>query len=195
MCIVYPACVCSMSICVHVYVYVYVYVHVYVYVYVRMCLRMYATRSINRTRVSKKRYCFLTHSTKTHGFGLLPPSSFNMCTCICVCACVCACVCVCVCAYVFTYVCHAIYQSDTGVQQKVLFFYKRSRKRCKTIAPPRPQKTMLSGSIFFLKAPGQKSKPVQHCISGGWGRRGCVKKQYLLLDTRVRLDRSRGIHT
>ena len=37
-----------------------------VYVYVRMCLRMYATRSINRTRVSKKRYCFLTHSTKTH---------------------------------------------------------------------------------------------------------------------------------
>ena len=69
----------------------------------------------------QKRYCFLTHPQKTHGFGLLPPSSFNMCTCICVCACVCACVCVCVCAYVFTYVCHAIYQSDTGVQQKVLF--------------------------------------------------------------------------
>ena len=57
----------AVSICVHVYVYVHVYVHVYVYVYVRMCLRMYATRSINRTRVSKKRYCFLTHSTKHMG--------------------------------------------------------------------------------------------------------------------------------
>ena len=71
---------------------------------------------------------------------------------------------------------------------KMYCFFTSARGRdVKPLRPRAPQKTMLSGSIFFLKAPGQKSKPVQHCISGGWGRRGCVKKQYLLLDTRVRL--------
>ena len=62
----------AVSICVHVYVYVHVYVHVYVYVYVRMCLRMYATRSINRTRVSKKGIVFDTFHKNT---WVRPPPS------------------------------------------------------------------------------------------------------------------------
>ena len=78
--------------------------------------------------------------------------------------------------------------TNPPVQKKVLFFYKRSRKRRKAIAPPAPPKTQCWANHFLiLQAAGQKSKPVQHCISGGWGRRGCVKKQYLFLDTRVRL--------
>ena len=35
-------------------------------VYVRMLVHMYVTRSINRRRVSKKRYCFLTQSLLPH---------------------------------------------------------------------------------------------------------------------------------
>ena len=75
-----------------------------------------------------------TSSTKTHGFGLLPRSWINMCTCLCVCACEC----VYVCAYACTDACHVIYQSDTGVQKKVLFFDTAP-------SPPPPWNTMLNG--------------------------------------------------
>ena len=67
---------------------------------------------------------------------------------ICVCVCVCACVCVCVCAYVFTYVCHAIYQSDTGVQQKVLFF--------DTAPSPHPLKYNVERVLIFARELSKK---------------------------------------
>ena len=42
--------------------------------------------------------------------------------------------------------------------------------------------------MFFHRRPSTKSGTAQHCFSGAWGPKQRLKRLYLFLDTRVRLD-------
>ena len=97
----------------------------------------------------------------------------------------CMCMCMCMCRwYVFTYVCHAIYQSDTGVRQKVLFLTQPLL--------PHPLKYNVERVLIFARELSKINRSAQHCFFGARGRNGftslpraLVTKQYIFLDRGV----------